>query len=551
MITGEPAPGPALATAAGPPPVTQICYILLCHKSPASVIAQVRMLTGAGDRVVIHVDLNAPKAMEPEVRAAFADDPRVAFARRVRCGWGEWSLVEASLNGLRAGVEAFPEATHFYLISGDCMPIKSAASIRARLAAEGRDHIEVNDYFDSGWIKVGLKEERLIYRHWFNERTRKWLFYAALTVQQKLGLRRPLPQGLRIMVGSQWWCLRRSTAEALLAFVSKRRSVMRFFRTTWIPDETFFQTLVHHLVPRAEIVPRPPTFLLFSDYGMPVNFHDDHYELLVGQDSFFARKLSPRAKALKARLTALYASDEVAQGSGSGGLKYFEYLATRGRVGQRYAPRFWEELARLGAQRSVLLVVCKKWHVAKRYAQALGSAAGMPAYGYIFNEADAWLPDMGGLGSTVEKRLRHRLAFLRVLSELSGGDRLAFCVDPASHEIFQELRGDGCDLRVLQIRCEFTDGYLRGHAERMGLGIDALAPDKQDELIVTLRENIRQEHRDLQRMGLPGLRAIDEHSDLQQVTEALRQVAGLDADAAFRAAHQGRFNQLGSAHVHL
>ncbi len=28
---------------------------------------------------------------------------------------------------------------------------------------------------------------------------------------------------------------------------------MRFFRTTWIPDETFFQTIVRHLVPEAEI----------------------------------------------------------------------------------------------------------------------------------------------------------------------------------------------------------------------------------------------------------------------------------------------------------
>ena len=30
---------------------------------------------------------------------------------------------------------------------------------------------------------------------------------------------------------------------------------MRFFRTTWIPDETFFQTLVRHLVPE----PRDPS----------------------------------------------------------------------------------------------------------------------------------------------------------------------------------------------------------------------------------------------------------------------------------------------------
>ena len=70
---------------------------------------------------------------------------------------------------------------------------------------------------------------------------------------------------------------------------------MRFFRTTWIPDETFFQTLVPHLVPEHEIRRRTLTFLMFTDYGMPVTFYNDHYDLLLSQDFLFARKISPGA----------------------------------------------------------------------------------------------------------------------------------------------------------------------------------------------------------------------------------------------------------------
>ncbi|MFD1808258.1 beta-1,6-N-acetylglucosaminyltransferase [Gemmobacter lanyuensis] len=44
----------------------------------------------------------------------------------MKCGWGGWSLVDASLEAVKAAVEAFPRATHFYMLSGDCMPIKSA-----------------------------------------------------------------------------------------------------------------------------------------------------------------------------------------------------------------------------------------------------------------------------------------------------------------------------------------------------------------------------------------------------------------------------------------
>ena len=102
------------------------------------------------------------------------------------------------------------------------------------------------------------------------------------------------------MIGSQWWCLRRRTIEAILRMTRERRDVMRFFRTTWIPDETFFQTLVRHLVPDAEIRTRTLTFLMFTDYGMPVTFYNDHYDLLLGQDYLFARKISPEAQRAQA-----------------------------------------------------------------------------------------------------------------------------------------------------------------------------------------------------------------------------------------------------------
>jgi len=156
-----------------------------------------------------------------------------------------------------------------------------------------------------------MKEDRLIYRHWFNERVRKRLFYASYELQKKLGWKREIPADLQMMIGSQWWCLRRRTVEWVLDFTRDRPDVMRFFRTTWIPDETFFQTLVRHLVPSNEIKTRTLTFLMFTDYGMPVTFYNDHYDLLLSQDFLFARKVSPDATELKERLGDLYASERV------------------------------------------------------------------------------------------------------------------------------------------------------------------------------------------------------------------------------------------------
>src|SRR5690606_13794272 len=189
------------------------------------------------------------------------------------------------------------------------------------------------------------------------------LFYSSMKLQKKVGLARKVPEDLKIRIGSQWWCLRRRTVEAVLDFADKRPDVRRFFATTWIPDETFFQTLVAHLVPEREIRSRTLTFLMFTDYGMPVTFYDDHFDMLMSQGFLFARKISPEAKQLKERLGALYSETGRSFAISDDGRRQFAYLTSRGREGRRFAPRFWEAETSLGRSRTLLVVACKKWHV--------------------------------------------------------------------------------------------------------------------------------------------------------------------------------------------
>ena len=370
--------------------MARIAYILLCHKDPEGIIAQAQRLTAAGDFVAIHFDGRAKPADFEKIEIALTPNPSVTFTKkRIKCGWGEWSLVEATLLAVAAAEATFPRATHFYMLSGDCMPIKSAEFVHDFLDQDDVDYIESFDFYNSDWIKTGIKEERLIYRHWFNERTTKSMFYASMKVQKRLGLQRRVPGDIAMQIGSQWWCLRRRTVEWLLDFVKKRRDVMRFFRTTWIPDETFFQTLVRHLIPEAEIRSRTLTFLMFTEYGMPVTFYNDHYDLLLSQDFLFARKISPEAKELKKRLGRLYASDRDDFKISDEGRSLFKFLTGRGRIGRRFAPRFWETETTLGRERELLIIACKKWHVAKRLIGAIKHHTNIPAIDY---QAAGWFP---------------------------------------------------------------------------------------------------------------------------------------------------------------
>lgn len=510
--------------------MAKIAYILLCHKDPEGIIAQANRLTAAGDFISIHFDARSGREDFDRIRQALGDNPSVTFARRrLKCGWGEWSLVAASLLAVQAAVDAFPRATHFYMLSGDCMPIKTAEYAHDMLDREEVDYIESFDFFRSDWIKTGIRDERLIYRHWFNERTRKWWFYTSMHWQKRLGLERAVPADIHMRIGSQWWCLRRHTVEAVLDFCRRRRDVMRFFRTTWIPDETFFQTLVHHLVPEAQIRSRTLTFLMFTDYGMPVTFYNDHYDLLISQDYLFARKISGDARDLRARLGQLYAATGVGFDISNEGRSLFRFLVGRGRVGRRFAPRFWEREATLGRERTLMMVTCKKWHVAKRLVDRIRHLTNTPAIDYLFNEASTALPDLGGIETTLEKRTRHRRALVRMLYDTLNTDRLVFCIDPANVDLMQDFYQDKAEVRLLEIECDFDDAYLTGHARRVGLAGDATPPEVLARILPTIRYDVKFESDRIRDAGFRGLFRIRQSGTVDE--NALQLAAFLDIPA--------------------
>lgn len=511
----------------------QIAYILLCHKDVDAIIAQARQLTATGDVMAIHFDASAPRADYDRLRAGLAENDGVILAkRRVKCGWGEWSLVDATLACLESAADAFPKATHFYLVSGDCMPIKTAEHVHAFLENRDADFIESYDFFESDWIKTGFKEERLVYRHWFNERSQSKRFYASFNVQRALGIKRAPPKDLQMMIGSQWWCLRRVTVEAILEMIDARPDIIRFFRTTWIPDETFFQTLVRHLVPETEIENRTLTFLMFSDYGMPVTFYNDHHDMLLAQDYLFARKISPEAHDLKTWLGALYAQTGVRFQTSDEGPRLFKFLTGRGRIGERFAPRFWEKDSTIGRERSLLIVTCKKWHVAKRLLDRVGSVSNLPTIEYLFDEEETALPDLGGIQKTLEKRTRHRRAMMRMLFDYYETDRLLICLDPSNLELFRDFYMDRSETRLLEIDCTYTDSYLKGHAKRVGLAGEHTSEETFATLLPTIRNDVYRESELIRDQNFPEFYRIREKAEPEENTEPLAQFLGIDANKA-------------------
>lgn len=266
-----------------------IGVVLLAHEQPRRTAELARHMAQQGCVVAIHVDARATDTQMADLMALVGGQSNIVWAPRRRCDWGMFSLVEASLDCLRLLFDRWPEITHVCQLSGACLPIKPIAALFSHLERHRDvDFIEAVSIAEDNWVVDGLSVERFTLYHPLSWRRRRWLFDRNVGLQRLLRVRRKMPPGLVPHIGSQWWCLSRRTLDLILQDPNLP-TYCRYFKTTWIPDESFFQTLAAHHSQR--ITSAPLHYVRFDPQGKPYVFYDDHAELLKHADGFFARKI--------------------------------------------------------------------------------------------------------------------------------------------------------------------------------------------------------------------------------------------------------------------
>lgn len=266
-----------------------IGVVLMAHGQLGRSGQVARHLARQGCRVAVHVDTRTGPDEMARFEAAVSGNPDIVLSPRKRSEWGSFSLVEACLDALRLLFRRWPEITHVCQLSGSCLPIKPIAALEAHLVANpGTDFIESVSVEDEPWVVDGLSKERFSLYHPFCWRRQQWLFDRNVELQRALGVRRRMPDGLVPRIGSQWWCLSRPTLDAILSDPDLP-AFCRFFRRSWIPDESFFQTLAGKHSRR--MIGTPLTLARFDPQGKPYVFYDDHRDMLLDADAFFARKI--------------------------------------------------------------------------------------------------------------------------------------------------------------------------------------------------------------------------------------------------------------------
>lgn len=271
-------------------------FIILAHQELDRVAELAEHLVSEKCAIAIHIDRKVSILEYQKLQKRLSKHRGVVFSKRVYCEWGTFSLVKATQNAAEELLETFPTLEHIALISGSCLPIRPIRQFKQFLSRnKATDFIESVSIETERWVKGGLNEERFTLFFPFTWRRHRKLFNLSVKWQRKLKVSRDIPKGIKPHIGSQWWCLTRRTLEAILNDTN-REDHDRYFAKSWIPDESYFQTLTRLHGERIES--RSLTFARFDSQGKPFTIYDDHLDLMQKTDCFFMRKVWPHANQL-------------------------------------------------------------------------------------------------------------------------------------------------------------------------------------------------------------------------------------------------------------
>lgn len=255
-------------------------YIISAYKRPDLLLRLVAVLGKAP--VAIHIDRKSDIFARVEAKCAQA--PNIALLRRHVCHWGRFGHVRASLEGLAWFLER-TKADYAILLTGQCYPVKTQAEIeRDLIDLEGRSILETTAFPKPEWAGWNEGGFRRIDRYYFR--------LGASRPPHAVKLwRRQLPDGLSPHGGSGYWCLSRAAVEYVLSYIRAHPQILRFFSTTLIPDEMFFQTILANSPLKKDIVSAQ---IHYTDWsaggGSPAILNEEMVPAAMVSGAWFARK---------------------------------------------------------------------------------------------------------------------------------------------------------------------------------------------------------------------------------------------------------------------
>lgn len=286
----------------------RLAYLIFVHKNPAQLGRLLHRLYWPGCTFYVHVDAKADIIAFRVAANQIPSASVVWLTKRKAVSWGNFSLSAAYLAGFQTILQQRPEPDFIITISGQDYPIVTNEVLHNWLAEHIDqsilDHSLVTD--DMPHIRervaqyyLSIKPQRtIVYPYAEPDKLRKRLFNKVLRLSGLFSLPRRLPGEHDLYFGTNWFQLKPGAARYLVDFVRSNPSYIQFARTTFVPEEYFFQTILLNSPDsvRRTIYNHRMTFMQWDrppgSYVIPLSTHE--IPAMLNSDKFFARKFDER-----------------------------------------------------------------------------------------------------------------------------------------------------------------------------------------------------------------------------------------------------------------
>ena len=270
-------------------------YLILAHKNWNQLQKLIELLDDKRNDIFIHID---KKSSFTEVDRAIIEkaslSSKVIFINRIPVIWGDFSVVEAEMQLLKAAIKG--NYQYYHLLSGMDLPLRTQDEIHAFFEnCNGKNFIH---YCDEEWTR---KTSMRVQFYWMLQkmcgvkREKFWLFKlqrVLVELQKMVGINRCKDYNPK--TGSQWWSI---TDELARCLCENKEIIPRWFSWTFCADEWVVQSLASQFgyedsyYSNIPVDTKESTMRLIDwKRGSPYVFRLPDYDELINTECLFARK---------------------------------------------------------------------------------------------------------------------------------------------------------------------------------------------------------------------------------------------------------------------
>ena len=263
----------------------RLAHLILVHNNPEQLERLIKRIGYSSSDIYIHIDAKSDSVNFEYLKSI----PNIYFIKkRLSVGWGNYSMVAATLNSMKEILDTQINYSHINLISGQDYLLKRIEDIEQFFFANTDksyiQYLSINEEWKeakSRLTKYNLGDLSFPFKYRIQSFINHFL------------PNRKIPDGLEPYGSSQWLTITPNCVRYVLKFLTEKPKTLNFFKWTWAVDEILFQTILLNSPFKLSIINDNKRYIKFENNEVnPKLLTVADADNLLKSDKFFARKFS-------------------------------------------------------------------------------------------------------------------------------------------------------------------------------------------------------------------------------------------------------------------